>query len=134
MKLWRIIIFGTIIWVIGVSIYSLSFYIPILNDLELQANILLSLGVPPVVWYGTKLYYRKNVKIKGHWLGLAFFLTAAILDALITVPYLILPAGGTYYSFFTATGFWLIGVEFIATATLYGYIKVHGKRDTASGR
>jgi len=129
MKLFRTIGIGIIIWILGVGIYSISFYIPIFEDPELQANILLSLGVLPVVWFGTKLYYRKKSTTKGYWLGLAFFLTAAFLDALITVPYLMAPHGGTHYSFFTAIGFWLIGIEFIIVTTTYRYLKIQSRRN-----
>ncbi|WP_345275363.1 DUF5367 family protein [Litoribaculum gwangyangense] len=121
MKLFRTIGIGIIIWILGVSIYIISFYIPILEDPELQANIFLSLGILPIVWFGTKLYYRKKSTTKGYWLGLAFFLIAAAMDALITVPYLIAPYGGTHYSFFTAISFWLIGIEFIIMTTVYWY-------------
>lgn len=131
MKLVRAIIIGIIIWTIGVSIYSLSFYVPILKDTELQANLFLFIGILPVVWLGTKLYYRKDSTIQGYWIGLVFFLTAAVLDAVITVPYLIIPNGGTYYSFFSALGFWLIGTVFIAMAVLYWYTKVASKKNTA---
>lgn len=129
MKLFRTIGIGIIIWILGVSIYTISFYISILENPELQANIFLSLGVLPVMWFGTKLYYRKKSTTKGYWLGLAFFLTAAALDALITVPYLIAPYGGTHYDFFTAIGFWLIGIEFIIMTTAYWYIKVQSRRN-----
>ena len=132
MKQIRAIGIGIIIWIIGVSMYTVSFYIPILEDPELQANILLSLGILPIVWFGAKLYYRKRSTIKGYWLGLIFFLTAGVLDALITVPYLIVPTGGTYYDFFTAIGFWLIGMEFILTTIAYWYANVSSKRNTAN--
>jgi len=128
MKQLRAIGIGVIIWILGVSIYTVSFYIPILEDPELQANILLSFGILPIVWFAAKLYYTKRNTLKGYWLGLVFFLTATVLDALITVPFLIVPSGGTYYTFFSAAGFWLIGLEFIATATLYWYTKIYPKR------
>lgn len=127
MKKLRAIGIGIMIWIIGVSIYTTSFYIPFLKDPELQANILLSLGILPVVWFGAKLYYRNQSTTKGYCLGLAFFLTATVLDALITVPYLIVPNGGTYYDFFTAAGFWLIGIAFIVTTTIYRNTKVLGR-------
>ncbi|WP_299336307.1 DUF5367 family protein [uncultured Psychroserpens sp.] len=130
MKQFRIIAIGIIIWIIGVSMYTASFYIPILEDLELQANILLSIGILPVVWLGTKLYYRKKSTTKGYWLGVIFFLIATVLDALFTVPLLIIPNGGTYYNFFTTAGFWLIGIEFILTTTAYWYVNIKNKRYT----
>jgi hypothetical protein len=131
MKLFRTIGIGIIIWILGVSIYTISFYFPILEDSELQANIFLSLGILPIAWFGAKQYYRKKSTTKGYWLGLAFFLTAAVLDALITVPFLIVPNGGTYQNFFTATGFWLIGIEFIIMTAAYWYTKVQSKRNTS---
>ena len=132
MTLLKAIGIGIIIWMIGITIYTVSFYIPLSEDLELQANILLSLGILPVVWHGAKLYYQKNSITKGYLLGLTFFFTAAVLDALITVPYLIIPNGGNYYNFFTAFGFWLIGLEFILVATVYWYFKVVGDRNVAN--
>ena len=129
MKHVRAIGIGIFIWIIGVSLYTFSFYIPILENPELQANIFLSIGVVPLVWFGSKLYYRKNNTTKGYWLGLVFFLIAAVLDALVTVPLFIEPYGGSYYSFFTAMGFWLIGMEFVITATCYWYVEVNGKKE-----
>ncbi|WP_242121578.1 DUF5367 family protein [Aestuariivivens sediminicola] len=128
MKLFRTIGIGIIIWILGVSIYTISFYIPILENSELQANIFLSLGILPVVWFGTKLYYRKKSATKGYWLGLAFFLIASVMDALITVPLLIVPFGGTHYSFFTAIGFWFIGIEFMIMTTAYWYVKIYSQK------
>ncbi|GAB4509781.1 MAG: hypothetical protein Tsb004_11310 [Allomuricauda sp.] len=132
MKHVRAIGIGIFIWIIGVSLYTFSFYIPILENPELQANIFLSIGVVPLVWFGSKLYYRKNNTTKGYWLGLVFFSIAAVLDALVTVPLFIEPYGGSYYSFFTAIGFWLIGMEFVITATCYWYVEVYGKKETVN--
>lgn len=132
MKHVRAIGIGIFIWIIGVSLYTFSFYIPILENPELQANIFLSIGVVPLVWFGSKLYYRKNNTTKGYWLGLVFFSIAAVLDALVTVPLFIEPYGGSYYSFFTAMGFWLIGMEFVITATCYWYVEVYGKKETVN--
>ena len=59
--------------------------------------------------------------------GLVFFLTAAILDALITVPFLVIPAGGSYYEFFADPGFWIIALEFLAVAVLYYRTRVYSR-------
>ena len=133
MTLLKTIGIGIVIWIMGVIIYTVSFLIPLSNNLELQANILLSLGILPVVWYGAKLYYQKSSSTKGYWLGVAFFFTATVLDALITVPFVIIPNGGSYYHFFTAFGFWLIGLEFVLTTTAYWYFKVVSVRNIANG-
>ncbi|MEL6917126.1 MAG: DUF5367 family protein [Bacteroidota bacterium] len=125
MKIFRAIIIGMFIWVIGVSIYSLSFYVPVLEDLELQANIVLFTTIVPLVWFGCHIYYKKDKTIHGFLLGQTLFIIAGILDALITVPFLIIPNGGSYHSFFTDISFWLVALEFIATAMLYWFVKVY---------
>ena len=115
----RIVIIGISIWILGVSMYLLSYYIPILKNPEFQANLFLMLAVIPLVWFGTKIYYQKQSSPNGIILGLAFFTIAACLDALFTVPYLIIPNGGSYKDFFMDLGFWLIGMEFILVAIVY---------------
>lgn len=130
MKKVRAILIGAIIWALGVSFFSLSFLVNVMEDAELQANMVLFIMVLPLVWIGSKLYYKKGFNIQGYFLGTAFFLIAAILDALVTVPFLVLPNGGTYYDFFTDMGFWLIGAEFVATATLYWFTRVYKKQQT----
>lgn len=128
MKKIRAVLIGVAIWFLGVSAFTLSFSIPILEDAELQANMVLFLMVIPLVWLGTKIYFLNGVNTKGYWVGLTFFLVAAALDALITVPYLVIPNGGSYIEFYTDPGFWLIALLFIGVAALYGYLKV--KRTT----
>ncbi len=128
MKHLRAITIGIIIWTIGVSVYNLSFTITIIEDAQQQANMLLFIAVMPLVWFGTKQYYKKDTSTHGYWVGQTFFLTAAALDALITVPVFILPNGGSYYQFFTDLGFWLIGFEFLAIAMLYWYIQLGIKK------
>ncbi len=128
MKLTRAISIGILIWIIGVSLYASSFYVSLLEDTEQQANIWLSIVIVPVVWFGAKLYYRNSTSTHGLRVGLIFFIISAVLDALITVPFTVLPYGGTYSDFFIDFGFWFIGLEFITTTTLYWYVKVFKKR------
>ncbi len=124
MKTFRTLAIGGLIWFLGVLAYSLSFYLPILENVEQQANLTLFFAVIPLVWSGSWLYYRKGAQTHGLATGLAFFAMAALLDALITVPVLIVPNGGSYYDFFTDPGFWVIGAEFIGTTLVYWNFKV----------
>lgn len=124
MKHLRAIGIGIIIWILGVSVYNLSFCISFLEDTQQQANMLLFIAVIPLVWFGAKQYYKNDANTHGYWVGQTFFLTATVLDALITVPVFIIPNGGSYYQFFTDLGFWLIGFEFISITVLYWYIKL----------
>ena len=60
------------------------------------------------------------------------FLVAMVLDALITVPFLIMPYGGTYFSFFSDPGFWLIAVEYISVVAAYWQIEKAVERSRVS--
>ncbi len=124
MKKIRAITIGMGIWGLGVGAFVSSFFIPLLENAQLQANLVLFLAVVPLVWFGAKLYYKSGSTTQGVWVGLTFFLVAAVLDALITVPFLVAPNGGSHLEFFTDPGFWLIGLLFIGIAIVYWYLKV----------
>ena len=125
MKTKRAILLGIAICVIGILCYSISFYIPILENAETQANIVLFIVVMPLVWLGCSFYYKKEYKTHGYKVGQTMLLTAVALDALITVPFFVIPNGGNHYSFFTSLGFWIIAFEFLVVAVLYWYTRVY---------
>ncbi|MEO1011955.1 MAG: DUF5367 family protein [Bacteroidota bacterium] len=125
MKTISAVLIGMGIWVLAVGCYTLSYQFQILEDLDLQAHFVLSTVVIPLVWLGSYLYYKKGGKIHGLFLGLIFFIVAAILDAVITVPLFVISNGGDYYTFFTDLGFWIIALELVAVSVLYYHIMVY---------
>lgn len=125
MKIKRAIVLGIVIWSIGILLYSLSYYVPILENQETQANLVLFVAVMPLVWLGSRLYYKKDNQTHGYLVGQTLLLTAVVLDALITVPLFVIPKGGSHNSFFTGLGFWIIAIEFLVVATLYWYARVY---------
>ncbi|MDO5980596.1 DUF5367 domain-containing protein [Flavivirga spongiicola] len=125
MKTKRTILIGIAIWIIGVFFYSISFYVPILENAETQANAVLFVVVIPLVWLGSSYYYKKDNKTHGIKVGQTMLLTSVTLDAAITVPFFVAPNGGNHYSFFTSFGFWIIAFEFLIVATLYWYSRVY---------
>lgn len=124
MKTARALIIGVLVWVFGVTAFSAFYELPLLENQYAQANIGLALVVPLLVWFGSQLYYGKKRSTHGLKLGLLMLLASATLDALITVPVLIIPYGGSYASFFGSADFWLIAIEFVVVAVIYWYIKV----------
>ena len=108
-----------IAYVLGVASFISSFFVPILSDPELQANLVLMISIIPAAAFGAYLYYRKGHQTPGFVLGAAMFFGTMLLDALITVPVFIIPNGGSHLEFFTDPGFWLIGVEYVAVVAVY---------------
>lgn len=127
MKIKRALFIGIAIWIIAILFYSISYYAPVLENAETQANLVLFVTVMPLVWYGCSFYYRKEKDTHGYWVGLTMLLTAAVLDALVTVPFFVIPNGGSHFGFFTSFGFWIIAAEFLLVAVLYWYARVYPK-------
>lgn len=110
---------AAIIWTLGVTSFVASYYFPVMSNLDEQANWVLSIALIPVAAFGAYLYYRKGHKTNGFALGAFMFLIAMVLDALITVPFLIMPYGGNHITFFTDQGFWLIAAEYVGVVVMY---------------
>lgn len=128
MKTKRAILIGIAIWMIAVLFYSLSYYVPILEDADQQANVVLFLIVIPLVWLGCSIYYKKDQATHGYKVGQTLLFVSIVLDALITVPFFMMPMGVDHFSFFTSLGFWIIAIEFLSVAVLYWYARVYPKQ------
>ncbi len=118
-----VIISACIIWTLAVAAFVASYFVPIMSDPDLQANWVLSIALIPSALLGAHIYYRKGHKTNGFVLGASMFLVAMILDTIITVPFLIMPYGGNYVTFFTDQGFWLIAVEYVSVVASYWQIE-----------
>lgn len=111
------------IWTLGVFAYVSSFYVPIIENAEIQGNWALALALIPATAIGAHFYYKKGLRTKGLLLGTFMFGITILLDAAITVPVFILPVGGSYHDFFLDPIFWLIGLEYIALISFYCQIR-----------
>ena len=124
MKTTRAILTGIIVWILGVGVFITSFFIPLMENPELQANIALALTLLVLAWLGAANFFKKYpnasaIKLASIMVGIAIF-----LDAAITVPFLVLPIGGSYKDFFSAPSFWFIALEYYLVVLLYWYLKV----------
>jgi hypothetical protein len=125
----RAIVATVMVWVLGVSVFSLSFFIPTDFNPELLANRVLVLALIPFTLLGARFYYKKGAHTHGVVLGVTMFLVTIVLDASLTVPLLILPFGGSYQSFFLDPQFWLIGLGYVSLVSIYGFL--HHKKFSA---
>jgi hypothetical protein len=121
LNLKRVVSSAFIVWVLGVSAFVGSYYLPIMEDAEVQANWVLTITLIPATILGAYFYNRKSAKTNGLLLGASMFLLTIVLDALITVPAFIIPAGGSHASFFGDPGFWMLGVEYVLVVGIANY-------------
>lgn len=108
-----------LVWTLGICFFLISYYLPILENATLQSNITLVLGIIPSACLGTYLFYKKSF-LKPSTLALIFITTAVILDALITVPVFMIPAGSSHSEFFGDPMFYTIAVEFYFVVYYFG--------------
>lgn len=108
-----------VIYVLGVSAFIASHFVSVMSDPEAQANLVLMIAIIPAAVFGAFLYYRRGHVTNGILLGAFLFLLTIVLDALITVPLFVIPAGGDHLTFFSDPGFWLIGLEYVLVVTAY---------------
>ncbi|MFY0654587.1 MAG: DUF5367 family protein [Cyclobacteriaceae bacterium] len=123
-----------IVWCLGVTAFISSYYVPVMEDLDAQANLVLSIVLIPATAFGAHFYYRKGHNTRGFLLGASMFLVTMILDACITVPVFMIPAGINHLAFFGDPGFWIIGLEYICVVASYWRLSQirHGARMTHS--
>ncbi|AEV31298.1 hypothetical protein Oweho_0276 [Owenweeksia hongkongensis DSM 17368] len=123
------VISAATVYAIGILTFVSSYFIPLLDDPDYQANLVLMIAIIPAAYLGAHLYYRKAHNTNGFILGASMFVGAMVLDALITVPLVIIPNGGNYISFFGDRGFWLIGVEYVAVVATYWQFGVINRQE-----
>jgi len=120
----HLIISSLTVYILGILAFVGSYFVPFMEDADFQANMVLMIVVIPAAFLGAHLYYRRGNATNGFLLGSTMFLSAMILDAIITVPVFIIPNGGSHLTFFGDPGFWLIALEYIIVVALYWRMKV----------
>ena len=128
----RALIASLIAYTLGVSAFLGSFFVPVMSNPEAQANLVLGIAIIPAAMLAASFYYRKVKATNSFILGAFLFFITIILDALITVPVFVIPAGGNHISFFSDPGFWIIGLEYILAVVIYRRINKAIKNKTAN--
>ncbi len=121
-----------IAYLLGVSAFLASFFVPVMSNPEAQANLVLGIAIIPAAMLGARFYYRRKHETNGFILGAFMFLVVIALDAMITVPLFVIPAGGSHLEFFTDPGFWIIGLEYILAVAFYWRMQKATRNKTAT--
>ncbi len=133
MKIIRAILAGTFVWALIFSVFTITGFIPAIQEPALLQWIIVAAFIIPFAWAGAAIYYKKEevAKINGLYSGSIMLATALVLDALITVPFIEIPYNGSSYSaFFTNPLLWVLVLENIAVIYLYWRFKVKSTLQT----
>ncbi|MEO1262616.1 MAG: DUF5367 family protein [Bacteroidota bacterium] len=125
MNISRAIFAGTITWFLVLSAFVVLSFIPgVVESLTLQ-GVIVGLMVIPFGSLGAAFYYKKSKRQIVWPVALAMALTALVLDALITVPFIEMPYNGRgHVAFFSDPLFWALFTEIIVVVWLYWAIRV----------
>lgn len=120
----RAILSGTIVWVCVFTTFVVFAYVPGLKDSIDQQGIIADVLLIFYATVGAAVYYKKGSKETGLIIGPIMALTALVLDVLITVPIVEIPAGRSYHTFFTSYVLWVLVVINMGTVYVYWRRKV----------
>ncbi|UUF14276.1 MULTISPECIES: DUF5367 family protein [Flavobacterium] len=108
MKYIRAIFSGILVWfAVSFSFYILE-QIPVVKDSFFWQSVIVAICIVFFAIGAAKFYYLKNYKMSGLKLGIIMSLTALFLDVIITVPFVEIPNGRSYESFFTSPVLWIL--------------------------
>ncbi len=124
----KAILVGAFVWLFVFSAFTALSYIPGIRDSEVQQGLIVAVFLIPFAYLGASIFYKNGVEANGLVVGLIMVTTALILDAFITVPFTIIPLGGSYLSFYSSPILWILVSLNIGTIYFYWNTKI--KRNT----
>jgi riboflavin transporter FmnP len=117
----RGVLSGLFVWFCG----SISFYIlgniPIIKSSFFVQAFIVMICISFYAFLGAQFYYKKGCKTNGMIVGIIMTGTALLLDFLITVPFIEIPNGRNFQSFFSSPVLWILVL--ITVFTVYFYWK-----------
>lgn len=126
MNLSRAFLSGIIVWTAIFLAFTIMSFIPALKNAETVQTYIVYLLLMPILFGALTFYYKKGQSNNGFQVGLIIILTCLLLDALITVPLVIIPHGGDYISFFINPLIAFMGLEILLLS--FGYWATQVKR------
>lgn len=121
MLYFRGIVSGLFVW----TCVSLSFYvlgsIPVIKDFFFVQAFIVMICISFYAFLAAQFYYKKGYRTNGITTGILISGTAFLLDVLITVPFVEIPNGRSYQSFFSSPVLWIFVL--ITVFTVYFYWK-----------
>lgn len=120
----RAVLIGALVWLFIFISFTALAYIPVVKDSLNQQAFIVAILIIPFAVFGANIYYKNGNKENGFIVGLIMVVTALLLDALITVPFVEIPKGNSYQSFYTYPLLWLLAIVNVMTIYLYWRLKI----------
>ena len=119
MNKFRAILSGSILWLMVFSLYTIIRFIPIFKESLLMQNSLIFTFVVLFIYIAVKFHYKNGNNLNPILLAAIMSVTSLLWDALITIPYVLLPEGVGYMAFYTNYFLWIMVVEIFIFTLLF---------------
>lgn len=128
MDIIRAVTSGVMVWIFVFSTFLVLSLIPGISASETWQAVVVCIMLVLYSFLGARYYYRKGAQTNGLVAGLLMAGVILLLDAVITVPLVIYPAGGDHFTFFTSLVLWVLVLEHLLVTFLYWRLKVPALR------
>lgn len=120
----RAIASGLFVWFcVSISFYILE-NILIIKDSFFAQTFIIMVCISIYAFLGAQFYYKKGYQTNGMLLGIVLSGTALLLDIFITVPFVEIPNGRSYHSFFSSPILWILVLITVFTVYFYWRRKI----------
>ena len=102
--------------------------ISVIKDFFMAQAVIIIIAISFYALLSAAIYYRKEDKPNGLLLGIVIAASALLLDVLITVPFIEIPNGRSYQTFFSNPLLWLLVSITIFSVYFYWRQKIRRKK------
>lgn len=124
MNITRLTLSSILVWVLIFCLFTLMSFLPTINNSTILQGLFIGVFLIPCALLGAYIYYRTGSKLNGFRIGIFMAAIALILDALITVPLVVIPHQGSYFEFYTDPLLWFLIVEYITIIFVYQKVRI----------
>lgn len=119
MKLLKASLLGLLLWFSIFLLFTVFSFIPSLKAATIIQYVILYIYIVPIVYLIGRYYYKAKINFNAWLFGIILVVTGLFLDAIITVPLVIIPEGGSYIAFFTDPFLWILIAEVIGLSIVF---------------
>ena len=116
---------GTFVWFLVFCSFTILGLIAGIKDSQTQQGLIVGTFIILFSYLGAHLYYKNGATTNGLKVGIIMTTTALVLDAIITVPYIMGATSNGYYSFYSNPLLWILASLNIAVIYFYWKSKVN---------
>ena len=115
----RVLLVGAMLWAVAFTSFMILSMIPEMAESENLQALIVGIVLVPATTFGAALYFKRSKPLNGMFVGATMVTVALFLDAIITVPFVMIPMGVGYGGFYSNPVLWALVLENILIVYIY---------------